>query len=230
MAQEQISDKKPPYISYVTFKNFLEGLNNAVIPARIDKGLMSGMSGGTQTYLMATLKYLGLINEDFVPTSDLPLVAKGDKAAWDRVLKRSYAFIFNSEIDLKSGTEMQLLEQFESQGVTGDTRRKCLSFFAATCELANIELGPHIKGRTKSSSGVRRKSYKRRTDAGDGGAPNPPAPAAPPTVAGHTEALLPLTSDGSRIVKLTAPATVTSAELKRIQQWLGFQLIVDESE
>jgi hypothetical protein len=39
-----------------------------------------------------------------------------------------------------------------------------------------------------------------------------------------------LTADGSRAVKLQAPATITTAELKRIQQWLSFQLIVDDLE
>ena len=231
MAQESNSDKKPPYISFVTLKNFLSGLGKSVIPARVDKGLMSGMAGGTQTYLLSTLKFLGLIGDDFVPTTDLASVVKGDKTAWDRVVRRSYSFIFDSGVDLKSGTELQVLELFEKQGVTGDTRRKCLSLFSACCELAGIELGPHIKGRPAGSGGSaprkKRKSRPEGSGASNNGVDETTPPAAP-LPEGHNEATLLLTSDGSRKVTLTAPATVSSAELKRIQSWLGFQLIVEE--
>ncbi len=229
MAQEVNTDKKPPYISFVTFKNFLEGLQKAVIPARIDKGLMSGMSGGTQTYLLATLRYLALTDQNGIPSDDLEAVVKWDKSAWDKVVRRSYQFIFGSDVDLKTGTEMQVLELFETQGVTGDTRRKCLSFFSAVCERAGIELGPHIKGRssTAATGNGRKKGRKQRRAENSEGGGGESGSLIPP-IAGHNEAVLPLTSDGSRMVKLTAPATVTKAELNRIQQWLGFQLIVSD--
>lgn len=230
MAQETTSDKKPPYISFVTLKNFLTGLGKSVIPARVDKGLMSGLAGGTQTYLLSTLKFLGLIGDDFVPTADLAPIVRGDKAAWDRVVKRSYAFIFDSGVDLKSGTELQVLELFGAQGVTGDTRRKCLSLFSACCELAGIELGPHIKGRPGSTGSAPRKARKPRTASAAKGETENGEDDPTPTPEGHSQATLPLTKDGTRMVKLTAPSTVTAAELKRIQAWLGFQLIVEDEK
>jgi hypothetical protein len=231
MAQESISEAKPPYISFVTFKNFLEGLKKAVIPARIDKGLMSGMSGGTQSYLFGTLKYLKLIHADFTPSADLRDFVNGDQATWEKVTRRSYGFIFESDIDLLTGTELQILELFGQQGLSGDTRRKSLSFFVALCEMAGIEIGPHIKGRTRNpgNSVARRKVRKRRNnDQGDGA--NSEGIAAPNAtlISGHSEAFLPLTPDCSRVVKLIAPATITAAELKRIQGWLALQLIVEE--
>jgi hypothetical protein len=41
---------------------------------------------------------------------------------------------------------------------------------------------------------------------------------------------LTLDAGGKRRVIVQAPAAVTSAELKRIQDWLSFQLLISENE
>ncbi|MEY2489441.1 MAG: hypothetical protein QOC70_1383, partial [Verrucomicrobiota bacterium] len=63
---------KPPYLPYTTFKNVVTSLNkNGIIPARIDKTVLAGQSGGTQSYLWAALRFFDLIDESKAPTEDL---------------------------------------------------------------------------------------------------------------------------------------------------------------
>ncbi len=52
MATAEVQSKpSPPYVSYKTFKAFLEELKASVIPDQIDRSMMSKMSGITQTQL-----------------------------------------------------------------------------------------------------------------------------------------------------------------------------------
>jgi len=220
--------KKPPYLSFVTFKNFIEGLKSGVIPSRIDKSLMVGQSGTNQSYLMSALRFFSLIAGEGEPQPDLEVLVHGQeaeqKALWKRMFLDSYAPIVG-DLDLERATVGQLHEKFSALNLNGETVRKCHSFFSAAAEEASVPLASHLKVVTRKSgtSGVR-KSRKPRV------APKPDSDAPPivPQVAGHTHATLPLSSDNARFVKLTAPATVTSVELNRIQQWLSFQLIVED--
>ena len=51
----------PPYMSFETFRNFVLKLNPHAMPPRIDRSMMVGMAGGTQTALMQLLKQFELI-------------------------------------------------------------------------------------------------------------------------------------------------------------------------
>ena len=58
----------PPYVSYRSFWNFLDRLQEA-IPARIDRSYWGDkFSGSTGAQLMRALRYLGLINDEGIPS------------------------------------------------------------------------------------------------------------------------------------------------------------------
>src|SRR5689334_844024 len=58
MANDKTSPKSiPPYVSFKTFDGFLEGLRTRGIPSRIDRSLMSNLSGASQSQLMVALRY-----------------------------------------------------------------------------------------------------------------------------------------------------------------------------
>ena len=60
-----------PYVSYRTFRNFLELLKEG-LPARIDRSVwVPRYSGTTGQQLMTALKSLLLINENGTPTEKL---------------------------------------------------------------------------------------------------------------------------------------------------------------
>ncbi|MEY2563369.1 MAG: hypothetical protein QOH88_1562 [Verrucomicrobiota bacterium] len=229
------STNKPPYLPYTTFKNIITGLNkNGLIPARIDKTVLSGQSGGTQSYIWAALRFLGLIDEGKVPTDDLKALARAEgeerKKLWREIFERAFAPIIG-DLDLPTATLGMLHEKFAAQGLTGETVRKCHSFYSAAAEDAGIVLPPQLKASTRVAGGAR-KPRKKSTgkqlgsepedefgDDGDGNGNGHEA---------SQVATLLLDREGKRSVKLKAPPTITKAELERIQAWLSFQLIVED--
>jgi hypothetical protein len=126
----------PPYVSYRTFHNFIERLQQR-IPSRIDRSYWGDiLSGSTGTQLMAALRFLGLIDANGKPTEQLrPLVmARGEPRA--KLLREltgdAYDFVVKSSLDLESATYAQLGEIFSSTfPMTDDVSRKCVKFFIA---------------------------------------------------------------------------------------------------
>lgn len=162
----------PPYVAYKTLKNFFRSLGQGM-PDRIDKSVMPSMSGGVQAQLISALKYLGLITQAGMPSGNLHHLAKPDSAEFQKALREtleeSYPFLKSKEINLASATMHQLSDKF-SQLASGDTARKCMTFFIPAAKDAGIVLSPYIKepGKRSSSNG---KSKKIR--------PNSPKNAAP---------------------------------------------------
>lgn len=228
---------KPPYLPYTTLKNVIGNLNkNGIIPARIDKTVLAGQSGGMQSYIWAGLRFFGLIDENKAPTDDLKRLvrAEGDerKQIWREIFDRAYGPIIG-DLELASATLGMLQDQFAAQGLSADTVRKCHSFYAAAADDAGVELPPQLKANARSGSSGPRKARKKSP----GGKPSldPPAdefgepsPGGNPSSQEPSQMVTLLLDKEGRSVKLKGPATITSAELERIQQWLKFQFIVEE--
>src|ERR1700690_898344 len=74
------TDKKspaaPPYISFKTFVNLLERLQQTHLPPRIDRSYLTGLSGGYQTQVIAALRWLDLIGENGGVTGHLKALAE----------------------------------------------------------------------------------------------------------------------------------------------------------
>jgi len=67
----------PPYVSYRTFHNFIERLQQRM-PSRIDRSYWGDiLSGSTGTQLMAALKFLGLIDTNGKPAERLSALVAG---------------------------------------------------------------------------------------------------------------------------------------------------------
>ena len=149
----------PPYVAYRTFKNFLLSLSDA-IPSRIDKSVLIGHSGGTQAQLIHALRYLGLIDPQGAPTEKLPPLVKAEGAVYATALREvlNSAYPFISEDQLKTATQKQLEEAFALKA-SGDTVRKCLTFYLPAARDAGIALSPFIRevGKRGPVSGKPRK-------------------------------------------------------------------------
>ena len=163
MSDTKSQGRLPPYVSYRTFRNFIEGLRQRM-PARIDRSYWGDtMSGSTGTQLTASLRFLGLIDATGNPTSRLrPLAtASGEQRAalLNEILTAAYAFVQQPSLDLQSATYAQLKEAFSDRfQLTDDVRRKCLKFFIEMAGDAGILLSPFITKRFRSehaTSGTR---------------------------------------------------------------------------
>jgi hypothetical protein len=146
----------PPYVSYRTFYNFVERLQQRM-PSRIDRSYWGELlSGSNGTQLMAALRFLYLIDINGKPMDALRRLveAKGELRA--RVLHDvaddAYGFVLKSSLDLESATYAQLVEVFHSTfQLTDDVSRKCVKFFIAIAHDAGLKVSPFITRKTRAT-------------------------------------------------------------------------------
>jgi hypothetical protein len=185
-------DTKPPYVAYRTFSNFIKSLRESGIPNRIDRSVpaLAGQSGATQSFLLATLRFLGFTTQDGTPTSALKeLVAHpvNEKVIFEKTARENYKFIFNDAFKVETATEAELGEKFKEKDLSGQTIRKAVSFFVALCGAGGIKLSPHFPQTRGQGNGTSTRRYKKRIKTDDENS----QPSAPPqAVAGIEDKLL----------------------------------------
>lgn len=138
-----------PYLSFATFKNFIDTLSTGrPLPPRIDRSLMLGMAGGTQTLLLGALTSFGLItNDKDVTARFIQLVSSAENerpALMAEMLREAYP----DQLDLAAehATAEQLQESFRVlTGYQGSTLRKAISFFLNMAKYCDIQLSPYFK-------------------------------------------------------------------------------------
>jgi hypothetical protein len=158
-----------PYISFRTLLNMAERLEPEP-PPRIDRSVLSYLSGGYRSQLLTTLRNLDLTDDAGAPTQDLirlVTVPDGRKQMIRRIWERTYADVFHS-FDLSKGTTDQLSEAFSRYAVAGETKSKAMIFFVHGARFAEIPLstriiagvsraklstGPRVSGRPRAPSG-----------------------------------------------------------------------------
>jgi hypothetical protein len=159
----------PPYVSYRTFRNFIDRLQQQKIPQRIDRSYWGDvLSGSTGTQLMAALRFLKLIDTNGKPTEHLNSLvpARGDQRSQllRNIANEAFGFVLKSNLDLESATYSQLVEAFHNAfQVTEDVSRKCVKFFIGLVGDAGMPISPYIIRRTRSvrdSSGSRTTARK----------------------------------------------------------------------
>lgn len=162
----------PPYgIPWATFKNFIERVQrleaDAEMPNKIDRTFLKGLSGTSQTYLMAALKAFELIGPDGTVLPALKDLAKDPEVFPDKtsdLLAKYYGIVL--ELADKNATQGDLEEAFRNYGVTGNTMRKAITFFMHGAQFAGLTLSPHW-GTPKIQSAPR----KRKAEASGGKLP-----------------------------------------------------------
>ncbi len=137
----------PPYVSYRTFRNFLESLKDG-IPARIDRSIWGQRySGSSGKQLMTALRVLALVDTEERPTAALEqlVMAEGDerRRVLRSVLQEHYAPVF--ALDLARATRAQFHEAFRSFGTKEGVLAKCEAFFIQAAQDAGVELSAFIR-------------------------------------------------------------------------------------
>jgi Family of unknown function (DUF5343) len=158
----------PPYVPYRSFRNFTDSLKQG-IPGRIDRSVMSSMSGAIQSQLTAALRYLGLIKPTGQPTEMMARLVNSEGPERIKVMREivttSYRFLFD-DFDVKRATPRMLEEQFAAMGASGGTLSKCMNFFLAAAKEAGIETSPHLKSQRGPRQGRIRQRGTRIAEPG----------------------------------------------------------------
>ncbi len=187
-----MSDKTPkspavPYVSWKTFVNYLQSLQQS-IPNRIDTSGMLTLSGSNRTLVMAALKFFMLIDESGKPQETLePLVNSYTTATMGefqkklrQLLEKHYPPLFVSGFDLKTATPSHFSEQFGKMEIAGDTGRKAQTFFLEAAKATGISISSTIlatRGKGKRIGSPRPKGVKNDGKQHDN---PPPADYTPP--------------------------------------------------
>jgi hypothetical protein len=157
------SNQPPPYSSYKTFGTFLERLGPD-LPNRVDRSVLGHMSGANQYQLLAALRYLRLVSQAGVVTERLRDLVKADGASRQDILRRliteAYPFLFEG-FDLKRATMHEIEVRFAAAGASGDTIRRCVSFFLGVARDCGIQLSPFLE-----QARQRRKNVRKQTTMG----------------------------------------------------------------
>ncbi len=154
MVKDSGRKRLPPYISYRTFYNFVERLQQGV-PARIDRSYWGEtLSGSNGTQLMSALRFLGLIDASSTPSSQLRQLVLARGALRTEVLREltsgAFAFLLQGSFDSRTATYAQLEEVFHNTfELTDSVSRKCVKFFVALASDAQIPLSPFITKRVR---------------------------------------------------------------------------------
>ena len=139
----------PPYVAYRTFRNFLVQIEKQGLPGRIDRSVLSHKSGSVQSQLLLALRFLGLIHKSGNPTEDLKRLLTGIQrermAHFRSLLERSYPFVFGSGFDIETATSEQAEELFARTGASGETLRRCVSFFVSAARESGVPVSSYIK-------------------------------------------------------------------------------------
>jgi len=147
----------PPYVSYRTFHNFVQQLQEQSMPSRIDRSYWGDLlSGSNGTQLMAAMRFLKLIDANGKPMEYLKALAsaRGEQRTrhLNLIVSESYHFVFSGSLDLGSATYSQLEEVFQNTfQLTDDVCRKCVKFFIAIASDSGMVVSPHITKRTRTT-------------------------------------------------------------------------------
>jgi hypothetical protein len=176
MNRESNRKRLPPYISYRTFQNFIDRLQQG-IPSRIDRSFWDDrLSGSSGTQLMSALRFFSLVDVSGIPTSLLRELVGARAAQKKDVLKRiiteSFDFLNEGSIDLQTATYSQLEEAFEKNfELTESVKRKCVKFFVSLAIDTGIPLSQFITRRLRSlpdgtgtKPAAKRKPSRTKTD------------------------------------------------------------------
>ncbi len=168
MLREDDRKHLPPYISYRTFQNFLDRLQQG-IPARIDRSYWSDkLSGSTGTQLVSALRFLKLVDANGVPAATLKLLVQARGAqrveALSQIANNTFGFVLAGSLDPESATYAQLEDVFtKTFELSASVRRKCVKFFVAFATDAGVALSPFITRRFRmAGNGTGTKSPAKR--------------------------------------------------------------------
>jgi hypothetical protein len=220
------------YVPFDTFEGFLDRLKDVgVVPDHIGRESMSNISGGLQSHLLASLRFLKLIGPDGKTEQSLhDLVNARKTEAWAgalaTVIQSAYASIVG-DMNLKSGVLSKLRERFKEQtNFDGATLDKSVRFYLKALKSAEIEVSPHFFQRKKA---VRRPSTNGRTSRepaadtpppkSDSSGVTPPASGITPPPAGMIEH--PIFFRGKPTGYIRVPADLTEQDCNVIELTLA---------
>jgi hypothetical protein len=146
-------------VAYAPFKTFLSAIETLEqgVPQRIDSSIWPSYSGAIRSQLLASFRFLGLINDDGTPAQSLKqLVENKDarKTALRKILERSYPELIG--MNLTTTTPKQFGEAMREYGIQGATLSKATSFFLQAAKYSDLPISALLLERKPRVAGARK--------------------------------------------------------------------------
>jgi Family of unknown function (DUF5343) len=158
---DDTKEPKAPYVPFGTFLNFLDSQAEAGLPSTIDKSLMSKMSGGIQSMLLAALRATGFIDDGGHPKPRFDRYVAGTATERKTVVREglsdAFPYLVAQDIDLKRMTPGQFDKRIkDATGVSSSTLDKVASFFLGAAKHIDLPISSHLEGRKPTFKSTKR--------------------------------------------------------------------------
>lgn len=137
----------PPYATYKSFTNFINGLREHGTPKHITRSMLPGSNSG-KAAMSASLSALGLVNDKDEPTALMRQLTDSVKdygTILREILEGSYGFLTDGSLDISDTTTDKVVEKFKELGANGSTITKCMAFFLSAAADAKITVSRWVK-------------------------------------------------------------------------------------
>jgi hypothetical protein len=161
MATQEIRDTALP-APYLPFKTFLGSLDPFVqgIPPKIDRSLWN-QSGFMQGLILNAYRYFHLVDANDKPTPEFQQLVKSKNEDRKKLIKKFLLDIGYPEIvlmhDLTTMTPKMLDELMEKYNVSGETKKKSITFFLQAAKFADVPLSSFLTEKIRNTGGPRRR-------------------------------------------------------------------------
>lgn len=142
-----------PYLPFKTFLTALDSLHGHGVPNIIDRSVFRSFSGAAQSQVISSFLFLGLIDENHVPTEVMHrLVTETDdrKRILKTILEEKFSNLFAADLTRLSPSQFESLFSTEVYGVSGDTRKKARTFFFGALDFTGVAYSKLLTQRTRS--------------------------------------------------------------------------------
>jgi hypothetical protein len=160
MATQEIRDTVIP-APYLPFKTFLSSLDpfSQGIPPKVDRTLWN-QSGFMQGLIMNAYRYFHLVDTNDKPTTQFQQLVKSKqesrKAEIKKLIEVGYPEIVSLH-DLATMTPKMLDELMDKYNVSGDTKKKAVTFFLQAAKFAEMPLSNFLTEKIRTTTGTRRR-------------------------------------------------------------------------
>jgi hypothetical protein len=150
---------RAPYMSYATLANFLDTkISGGAVPPRIDTGFLDNYAGSVRPLLLATLKTIGMINDDGLVQESLREAVRSPDAR--KAVLRGWATQFYAEqikLANQNATAAMLWETFAKHGFNGSTLRRGVIFYLGLSEDLELPKSAYFKAPKAPPSEARKR-------------------------------------------------------------------------
>jgi hypothetical protein len=154
-----------PYLPFLTFQSAIQALEQG-IPKQIDRTIWRNQSGIIQTQILMAFRFFDLVDSSDRPTEALHTLVSAENRPTEmgNLLTIAYADLLDH--DLTKMTPKMLDDAMEEYGVTGETKRKAVTFFLKAAKYAGFPMHPLLSGQVRNT-GPRKKKARRSEENDD---------------------------------------------------------------